>query len=219
MSKDSTAWKQKFYDEVETISLKEPLAYVLGSQEKDSLCHFTFHDAIKMAGHACPAVSSAYKVTALALKALYGTETPVRGEILVLIKGGATQLAYGPQSQVITLITGASGITGFKGLGGKYSRFNKLVFDEDDFQFCTYIFQRADTGKAVRVIYDPGKLPEDPAMAELSPKVIKGGATPEEHARFISLWQDKVKKILLESNKLPGLFTVEELKDFEFPAA
>ena len=37
----------------------------------------------KLAGHSCPAVSGAYKVTEKALKALYGSETPMRGGISV----------------------------------------------------------------------------------------------------------------------------------------
>lgn len=217
MTTDKTKWNIPFLDEIETISLADPLAYVLGSQTEGEPFVFSYSDAVKLAGHSCPAVSGAYKMTALALKALYGDETPIRGGIRVLIKGKPDQLAYGPQAQVIMLITGASPDTGFKGLGGNYSRLNKLVFDKDDFQFSTFIFQREDTGRAVKIVYNPSCLGEDERMSELTPKVIKGRATADEKILFTKLWQAKIKKILLESDKHPGLFEIEEVQDFVFP--
>src|SRR3990170_3225653 len=204
-----TKWKQPFYDDVEPVKLKEPLAEFLGAVDEGVEFIFTYEDAVKLAGHSCPAVSGAYKITQKALKALYGKETPVRGEIKVLVKGGPTDLAYGPQAQVISLITGACGVTGFKGLGGRYSRNGKLFFDKKDVQFNTFIFQREDTGKTVLVTYSPQTLPQDPRMNELVPKVLKGTATKKEKDLFISLWQGNVRRILLEDEKYPGLFEVE----------
>lgn len=218
MAKKTTKWLQTFFDEVEPITLKEPLAYVLGAQDEDDVFVFNYSDAVLVAGHSCPAVSGAYKLTAKALKALYGKETPVRGEIRVLVKGGPTDLAYGPQSHVISLITGAAGVTGFKGLGGRYGRDNKLFFDSSDVQFNTFIFQRIDTGKAVKVTYNPQALPEDGRMSEVIPYVLRGIASKEQKELFYSLWQGKVKKILLEDDKYPGLFEVEELSNFKFPS-
>ena len=116
-------------------------------------------------------------------------------------------------------IRGASGAAGFKGLQGKFSRKDKLSFDED-FQFCTYIFERIDTrdglqNKAVKVTYDPTKLTEDPRLSEVMPKVMGGSADSAEREEFATLWQAKVKEILL--GNIEGLFTVEEIKDFTFP--
>ncbi len=217
MPKINTVWRQDFFDRVEPIRLIEPLAYLLGAQEEGEAFVFNYTDAVLVAGHSCPAVSGAYKVTQKALKALYGKELPVRGEIKVIIKGGPSDLAYGPQSHVISLITGASGATGFKGLGGNYGRNNKLFFDSKDVQFNMFIFQREDTGKAVSVTYNPQALPGDMRMNELIPLVLRGAATKEQKELFISLWQGNVKRILLEDEKYPGLFQVAELKDFEFP--
>lgn len=218
MSKNNTVWRQDFFNEVERIRLIEPLAHILGAQNEGEPFVFDYTDAVKVAGHSCPAVSGAYKLTALALKALYGEELPVRGEIKVLIKGGPADLAYGPQSHVISLITGASGSTGFKGLGGRYGRNNKLFFDSKNTEFNTFIFQREDTGKAVRISYNPQAVPGDPRMNDLVPKVMRGVATKEEKDLFISLWQGNVRKILLENEKFPGLFEIEELEGFKFPA-
>lgn len=219
MIDDKTTWSQSFYDEVEPIKTRDPLSYILGAQADDALSYFYFTDAIKMAGHSCPAVSSAYRITQLALNALYKTETPTRGEVRVLIKGGARDLAYGPQAQVISLITGASGETGFKGLGGgRFARNDKLKFDALDPQFCTYIFQREDTGAAVQVVHDPSALGADTGISPLMPLVMNSTATAEQIKLFRSLWQGKVRAILLENDKYPGLFTVTELKDFTWPS-
>ncbi len=217
MSKITTAWRQDFFEKVEPIRLKEPLAYVLGAQNEGEPFVFNYADAVLLAGHSCPAVSGAYKVTQKALKALYGKELPVRGEIRVVIKGGPSDLAYGPQGQVISFITGASGVTGFHGLGGRYGRDHKLFYDAKDMQFNTYIFQREDTGKAVKVVYNPQALPQDMRMNELITYVLRGTATVQQQDQFIAIWQGNVKRILLEDEFYPGLFEVEEVKDFTFP--
>src|SRR3989337_4351603 len=106
MASDETKWKQSFFDKVEQIKLKDPLSYVLGSQTEGEPFVFTYKDAVKLAGHSCPAVSGAYKLTIKALKALYNGQTPTRGEISVLIKGDPAQLAYGPQPQADAMIPG-----------------------------------------------------------------------------------------------------------------
>ncbi len=212
-----TSWRQSFFGDVEPIRLIEPLAHLLGAQNEGDEFVFHFTDAILTAGHTCPAVAGAYKLTAKALHALYKDALPVRGEIQVLIKGGPEDLAYGPQAQVISLITGASGATGFKGLGGRFSRKNKLLFDPANTEFNTFIFSRIDTGAAVKIQYSPQAITPDPRMSELSGKAIKGTATATEHDLFVELWQGNVKKILMEDDKFPGLFTIEELKDFKFP--
>ncbi|MEK6790293.1 MAG: hypothetical protein AABY45_01170 [Deltaproteobacteria bacterium] len=214
-----TVWKQGFFALVEPIRLKDPLAYILGAQDEGEEFVFHYADAVKLAGHSCAAVSGAYKLTAKALKALYGKQTPVRGDIRVLIKGGPADLAYGPQAQVISMITGASGATGFKGLGGAYARCNKLAFDAKDTQFNQFIFQREDTGKAVRLTYNPQVLPQDGRMGEIMPLVLRGMAQKEEKELFFSLWQGNVRRILLEDDNYPGLFKVEELQGFKFPDA
>jgi len=157
--KNNTVWRQGFFDEVEPVRLKEPLAHILGAQDENELFVINYTDAVLVAGHSCPAVSGAYKVTQKALKALYGNDVPVRGQVRVLIKGGPGDLAYGPQSHVISLITGAAGATGFKGLGGRWGRNNRLFFDTDDVQFNAFIFQREDNLKTVLVTYNPQVLP------------------------------------------------------------
>jgi len=217
MSEGQSKWGQDFFDMVEPLRLKDPLAYILGSMEEGELFVFKYPDAVKLAGHSCPAISGAYKITARALSALYGNEIPVRGDIRVAVMGKATDLAYGPMSQVISLITGAAPVTGFAGLGRRFRRRDLLVFDGDHFEYNTFIFQRLDTEKTVSVTYNPDVVPEDPGLGELISLVLKGEATEEEHKAFKKAWQGKVRMILLEDNKLPGLFELREVTDYRFP--
>lgn len=217
--KQTTVWRQDFFEKVEPIRLREPLALVLGAQDEGELFVINYADAVLVAGHSCPAVSGAYRLTQKALKALYGDDVPVRGQIRVLIKGGPEDLAYGPQSHVISLITGAAGSTGFKGLGGRWGRNNRLFFDREDVQFNTFIFQREDNGRAVQVTYNPQALPSDPRMNDVIQPVLRGSATKEQKELFFSLWQGNVRKILLEDEQYPGLIELKELEGFQFPAS
>ncbi len=209
MPEGQSKWKQKFYDEVEPIKLRDPLAIFLGAMDEKELFVFTYPDAVKLAGHSCPAVSGAYKITQKALKALYKNELPIRGEIKVTVLGAPTDGANGPMAQVISFITGAAGDTGFGGLGGKFERANKLIFDTKYEEFGSFIFQREDSGKAVKVKYHPELLPQSEDMSEYFMKCLSGKATEKDKEIFIDMWQSKVKKVLLEEVK--GLFEVEEL--------
>src|SRR3990167_1728979 len=123
-----TKYSKEFYDSAEPIKIKDPLAVVLGAMDKGEVFIFTYADAVKFAGHSCPAVAGAYKSTQIALKALYGEEMPVRGNVKVTFRGSVDYKVNGPISQVVTLITGASAESGFKGLGtaGKYGRYRTI---------------------------------------------------------------------------------------------
>ncbi|MFZ3065631.1 MAG: hypothetical protein WA277_10165 [Nitrospirota bacterium] len=216
MAEGQSKWLQDFFDKAEQIKLKDPLAVTLGAMSEDEVFVFKYPDAVKLAGHSCPAVAGAYMITLKALKALYGNEIPVRGEIRVAVLGGPLDMAYGPISQVISFITGAAPITGFGGLGGKFIRRNKLVFDEEHGEFNAFIFQRTDNNKTVKVAYNPSSIPADERMSDLMPLVVSGTASKDEHKAFIDMWQGKVKKVLLEADKFEGVFEVTEVKDYKF---
>ena len=68
---EQTKFNKSFFDKVETIKMKDPLAIALGAMDKNEAFVFTYTDAVKLAGHSCPAVSGAYKLTQVALKSLY----------------------------------------------------------------------------------------------------------------------------------------------------
>ena len=205
----TTKWKQAFYDEVEPIKLKDPLAVFLGAINENEEFIFTYEDAVKLAGHSCPAVSGAYKVTEKALKALYGSEIPIRGGISVKVLGSIDNGANGPISQVISLITGAAPETGFAGLGNSFVRKNKLIFDERNEEANAFVFTRDDNGKSVKVTYHPENVPADQDMHELFTKSIVGTANEKQKDKFKEMWQKRVRCVLFEEVK--GLFNVEKL--------
>lgn len=214
MAVEHTRFNQTFFKDVEPIKLEDPLAVVLGAIDRGEPLVYTYGDAVKLAGHSCPAISGAYKLTQLALKRLYPDKTPVRGEITVRFKGGVTDKVNGPISQVISLITGAAPESGFGGLGGgRYNRKNLLTFDESDApppdSICSVIFQRTDTGKKVEITYSNYMLPADPKMGELMPKAVSGKATDEELKEFGRLWHERIKTILF--NPPEGMFEMKEL--------
>ncbi|MDP2938481.1 MAG: hypothetical protein Q8O13_00120 [Candidatus Omnitrophota bacterium] len=167
-----TKWKQPFYDDVEPIKLKEPLAEFLGAIDEGEEFIFTYTDAIKLAGHSCPAVSGAYKITQKALKALYNNEIPMRGEIGVKVLGSVDNGANGPISQVISLITGAAPQTGFAGLGDKFVRRKKLIFDEKNEEPNAFVFTRIDNNKSVKITYHPEKIPSEVDVSEYKEKLL-----------------------------------------------
>lgn len=206
-----TKWKQDFYANIPPIAMRDPLASVLGAVADDAPIHYHYTDCIKVAGHACASVSSAFQMTKLALKELYGDAIPVRGDIEVVYFGERDQGANGPIGQVIQFLTGAATETGFHGLGGRYARADRFVFSDDDGNHAgiTVRYKRSDTGAAVEVAANPGALPLTPAEeegAQYMPKVVRGTATAEEREKFYLYWQGKNRKILLEEH--PGLFTV-----------
>lgn len=209
MCEVGTKWKQSFYAEVEPIKLQEPLAEFLGAINEGEEFVFTYQDAVKLAGHSCPAVSGAYKMTQKALQALYGDETPIRGEISVRVLGSVNHGANGPISQVISFITGAAPETGFAGLGQSFVRKNKLVFDEKNEEPNTFVFTREDNHRSVKVIYHPERLPQKEEMSILFTKCLVGTATKKQQEDFKGMWQERVKMVLFEEVK--GLFTIEEI--------
>ncbi|MCF6156860.1 MAG: hypothetical protein E3K36_16850 [Candidatus Brocadia sp.] len=215
MSMEQTKFNKSFFDAVEPIKIKDPLAIALGAMDKNEGFIFTYTDAVKFAGHSCPAVSGAYKLTQLALKSLYGNETPVRGQIRVTFKGGVDHKVNGPISQVVTLITGAAGESGFKGLGGgRYNRQNLLSFDEtesaDEDAVCTVVFERMDNNKKIEISYSNYMLPANPKMGDLMPLAVTGKGTDAEIKEFGELWHERVKAVLMNPPK--GMFVIKELK-------
>src|SRR3972149_6384274 len=194
-----TKYSKDFFDSAEPIRIKDPLAVALGAMDKGGVFVFTYADAVKFAGHSCPAVAGAYKSTQIALKALYGEEAPIRGNIKV------------------TFIGGASAESGFKGLGpaGKYGRYNLMTFNKelspDPKATCAMIFQRVDSGKKTEVTYSVDPVPVNERIDKLMPLVISGKASEEESKEFGNLWQERVKTILLSPPE--GTFIVRELKE------
>lgn len=183
-----------FYNDVPKITLCDPLAEFLGAAEK-GVVEYSYLDAVKLAGHSCPTVAGAYLVTRKALASLYGDELPVRGAIQVSFRDGQADGVTGVIANVVSLLTGAAQSGGFKGIGGKFDRRNLLHFNAGITGEIR--FTRLDTGINVETTYHPEWVSPSPGMKELMQKAMMGVANAEERNSFGLLWQDRVKRILI----------------------
>jgi hypothetical protein len=185
----------EFFKEIPSIVTYDPLAELLGTFKNGKII-YNYIQIVKAAGHSCPSVAGAYMMTYHALKALYPDSLPVRGEIKVEFKEDLQDGVAGVIANVVTNITGATDKSGFKGLGGKFARHSLMFFNAP--VNSSIRFTRLDTGKSVDVYYDPSRVSDDPRMQPLMQKAIQGIATEEEKELFGELWQEKVKKILVD---------------------
>ena len=185
----------EFFDAAPRIAVRDPLARFLGAAA-DGVIEYRYADVVKLAGHSCPTVAGAYLMTRAALKALYPDTLPVRGEIRVEMRDGRTSGTTGVIANVVSLLTGATQDTGFKGIGGRFDRRNLLHFDAGiDTQLR---FTRADSGAGVGVSARLEGVPFDPRVALLMPKCLNGAASVEETMLFQQLWQARVRTLLLD---------------------
>lgn len=183
---------------IPAITLHDPLAEVLGAAEA-GLIDYSFADAVKLAGHACPTVAGAWLATVRGLAALYPQATPVRGDIAVALPEAVDEGVAGVIASIATLLTGAAAAGGFKGLGGRYGRRNLLSFG---IRGVTGIrLTRRDSGAAVDCVVRLDKVGGDPRLGELLPSVIRGTASPAERDLFRILWQDRVERILTDERE------------------
>jgi len=184
-----------FYTDVPKITLYDPLAEFLGAAEK-GIVEYNYVDAVKLAGHSCPTVAGAWLMTRKALASLYGDELPVRGAIQVSFRDGQADGVTGVIANVVGLVTGAAQSGGFKGIGGKFDRRNLLHFNAGITGEIR--FTRLDTGIHVETTYHPELVSPSPGMKELMQKAMMGVANAEERSQFGLLWQDRVKRILVD---------------------
>ncbi|MCW8891508.1 MAG: FmdE family protein [Sedimenticola sp.] len=194
-----------FYDQVAPILLRDPLAAFLGAFE-EGVMQIGYLDVVRLAGHSCPTVAGAYLMAREGLKALYGDQLPVRGEIGVEMQQSVDEGVCGVIANVLSYITGATDKSGFHGLAGRFDRRNLLSFQNDIATPVRLI--RQDTGQAVSINYDASGVPADPAMGALFSKTLSGEAGTEEAERFGQLWQARVKAILCDYADKPGLITL-----------
>jgi hypothetical protein len=193
-----------FFDRAEKITMHDPLAELLGAAHS-GLIEYSYADAVKLAGHSCPTVAGAYLMTLKALKHLYGSELPQRGSIKVEFYNERDSGVTGVIANVVSLITGATADTGFKGLAGQHDRRNLLFFGvpiEGEMRFT-----RVDTGAHVVVGYHPELVPSRPGTMQLLQKLLGGAGHEPDRREFAEGWQDRVRRILEQADN-PGLVTL-----------
>ncbi|MFA7523675.1 MAG: hypothetical protein WCY71_12185 [Halothiobacillaceae bacterium] len=202
-----------FFDDVPAIRLRDPLAELLGAAE-EGIMEYRYVDAVRLAGHSCPTVAGAYLMARAALNALYPDALPERGGIAVHMPSPETEGTIGVVAQVLTLLTGAAAQGGFKGIGGRFVRQGLLSYamrsGEND---GAVRFERLDTGAAVGVLFDAGRVPADMSQREHMQAIMQRRETPEQRAEFARQWQARVRRILLEHADDPMMIRVVPLGD------
>lgn len=193
-----------FFESAPKVTVYDPLAELLGASS-DGVIHYSYTDAVKLAGHSCPTVAGAWLMTLKALQALYPDSLPERGNIMVSFADDARNGVTGVIANVVSLVTGATVDTGFKGLAGMYSRCDLMAFNAE--VAGEIGFTRRDTGASVAVSYSAREVPPAPMTMPLLQKILAGTASPDQHVTFAQAWQDRVRRIL-ESADLPGLITL-----------
>lgn len=194
-----------FFRDAPRLTVRDPLARFLGAAD-DGVLEYGYEDAVKLAGHSCPTVASAYRLTALALAALYPDDLPERGGVRVAFRNDVEDGVTGVIANVVTLLTGAAQEGGFKGIAGRHVRRGLQQFGAE--LPLSLRFTRTDTGAAVDAEADLSRVPADPEMSTLMARCVAGAANADEHRRFADLWQDRVRRILIGHGDDPEVFRI-----------
>lgn len=195
----------QFFDDIPKISLYDPLAEFLGATE-DGVLEYGYIDAVRLAGHSCPTVASAYWSTCKALSILYPDATPVRGDIRVDFNQDSTSGVTGVIANVVSMLTGAMSHNGFKGIGGRFDRRLRLFFAVEMHNEIRYT--RLDTNQAVLIKTKLQLVPASPRLPGLMASCVANTANPAEIAEFRQLWQERVRSILLVHREDPQIFVI-----------
>lgn len=181
-----------FFDRMPSIAVRDPLAQFLGATEGGRL-QYCYADAVKLTGHSCPTVAGAYLATLEALRVLYADELPERGGVRVELRARLDEGVAGVVASVATLLTGAAGEGGFKGIAGRFERRGLLVFGAP---IATDVrFTRLDTGAEVEMNLRHG-APMAPALRGALAHALEPEASDSEHQAFARAWQARVAEML-----------------------
>lgn len=199
-----------FYDDAPRLRVRDPLSDFLGAAE-GGVIDYSYLDAVKLAGHSCPTVAGAYLMTVKALERLYPDALPVRGGIEVTLRGDAAEGTTGVVANVAALLTGAAQEGGFKGIAGRFDRRDLLSFGGGT--GAEIAFRRRDTGAETRAAFDAAIVPFEPAARALLQRLMAGGAGEAEAEEFRRLWQDRVRRILIDHADDPRLVVLSGPSD------
>ena len=193
-----------FFDEAPVITVHDGLASFLGACD-DGMITYRYVDAVRLAGHSCPTVAGAYLMTRRALALLYPDRIPERGAVQVRFAGALDEGVTGVIGSVVSLVTGAAGRGGFKGIGRNFRRQDLMYFG------CAIegetTFERLDNGASVSLSVHMERVEADPRTGSLLRRLLEGVAAPSEADEFARLWQERVRRILLDHADDPELIS------------
>jgi hypothetical protein len=196
-----------FFAQVPSIVVHDPLAQLLGASPEGRI-EYRYTDAVKLAGHSCPTVAGAWLMTRAALARLYPGQLPQRGAVRVAMRGTEDEGVAGVMASVATLVTGAAGSGGFKGLAGHHARRDLLTFGIA--MRGQIRFTRLDNGHQVEVSHHPGAVPRPADLKALMQAALAPHADGTVRDAFAQAWQGWVREILIEHADDPALITVED---------
>jgi hypothetical protein len=197
-----------FFADAPTILVHDALAALLGAAD-GGVVEYRYADAVKLAGHSCPTVAGSFMMARAALRALYPDpgSLPERGEIRVDLRDRLDAGVAGVIGSVLGLVTGAAGDGGFRGIGGRFVRRERLHYGQPVADG-EVRFTRLDDGHSVAATLHLERVPGDPQMAWAMSRCLGGDAQPEEAKLFRELWQDRVRRILIEHAEDPELVAI-----------
>ena len=105
------------------------------------------------------------------------------------------------------MITGAAGIGGFKGIAGHFTRRNLLDFEEIDLPGEINI-TRIDNGQSLTASLHLEQVAADPRIPPLMQRLLAGDRDPVVAEVFAALWQDRVRRILIDQFDDPNLISL-----------
>lgn len=198
-----------FFDKVPRITMRDPLAEFLGAAAH-GVMEYSYVDAVRLAGHSCPTVAATYLMARSALAALYPDALPERGAIRVDLPGQRQDGVTGVIANVLSLLTGATEDSGFKGLGGRFDRRRLLVFGTPIAGEIR--FTRLDTRESATASAQLDRVSGDSRLRELMQRCVSGTATADEARLFQTLWQERVRKLLIDHADDPDVIVVQYSK-------
>lgn len=197
-----------FFADAPAILVHDALSGFLGAAE-GGIVEYRYADVVKLAGHSCPTVAGAFMMARAALRALYPDprELPERGEIRVDCRDARDAGVTGVIATVLGLVTGAAGDGGFRGIAGRFVRRDRLFF-EQPLASGEVRFTRLDDGCSVEANTRLDRVSGDPRTSRAMSRCLAGQASPEEAALFRQLWQDRVRRVLVDHADDPDLVEI-----------
>lgn len=197
----------EFFAQAPRVHVHDPLAELLGAAD-GGLIEYGYEDAVRLAGHSCPTVAAAWLMACASLRALYPDGPAERGGVTVTMHSPENEGTTGVIAQVFTLLTGAAANNGFRGIGGRFARHGLLRYDGEKPDAVASI-RRDDTGVTVDVAMDLSSVPPAPQMRALMMQALAAEASSTMRNAFAEVWQDRVRRLLLEHADDPAVIRVE----------
>ena len=202
----------EFYSQSPEILIIDPMAVVVGSMpEGSNMITINLTDVAIYSGHICPSMAAGYMLTKKAMDALYPNSIPQRGQIRV------SAMAASDLMDVASYITGARAFYGRDEINAYDLVVDPSLKPKQRGQY-VMVFQRKDTGKAVKAVYDKFKLIPEKKVKEVKVflnKILTGKALPQEKEKNWAILNALVEKVLLKTPE--GVLEIIPMEGYQFP--